>query len=208
MKTLFVAVAGGSGSGKSSFVADLCQSFQVKPTILAIDHYYKDLSHLSVPQRAQVNFDDPEAIEWPLLVNHIRDLRQGKSIQRPNYDFVSHTRTGTTTVAPQGVLIIDGIFSLWEPELLPLLDLKLYIECPSDMRLARRILRDSQARGREVAHVLEQYLQTVKPMHAKYIEPTKAASDFIIPWFERNPRSVAHVAMLLGALQNSQAPEA
>ncbi|MBC7530871.1 MAG: uridine kinase [Oligoflexus sp.] len=194
-----VAVSGGSGSGKTTFVSKLqARLDKESPLVLSIDHYYKDLGHLSHEERASCNFDDPESIEKSLLYKQISLLHDGQSVDRPSYDFASHTRTDLTqTLEPSSVIIVDGIFSLCYPELFQLYDLKIFIDVDDDVRVVRRIRRDMAERGRSFESCALQYLGTVKAMHKKHIEPTKAAADIIIPWQTMNERAVGAITDLI-----------
>lgn len=194
-----VAVSGGSGSGKTTFVSKLQRRLEKEnPLIVSIDHYYKDLSHLDPDARARTNFDDPDSIESSLLLKQIRSLRQGQSVERPSYDFATHARTKDTKVMePSPVIIMDGIFSLCFPELFDLFDLKLFIDVDDDVRVVRRIRRDTAERGRNFESCASQYLGSVKAMHRKFIEPTKVHADLVIPWHNVNDRAVEFVADLI-----------
>ena len=183
-----VAVSGGSGSGKTTFVNALADKLGTSSLlILSLDDYYRDLSHLKAEERSRVNFDDPKAIELELLKNQVETLRRGESVSKPLYDFATHTRRAESQlVEPAGLIVLDGIFSLCYPELYALLDLKIFIDVDPDIRVVRRIGRDMEQRGRSFAGSADQYLGSVKAMHAKYIEPSKHYADFVIPWHRRN----------------------
>ncbi len=200
METIIVGVSGGSGSGKSDFVNHLAQAIDPPPLVLALDHYYRDLSAMPPSARDHVNYDDPDAIEWDLLRKQLAVLRAGKPIDRPIYDFALHIRAGSVKVEPASIIILDGIFALCDSELVTSLDLRLYVECDADVRLARRMIRDSKTRGRSIEQVFSQFYTTVKPMHAKHIEPTKYFADLIVPWHERNPRAVHLIASIIKAI--------
>ncbi|RYZ48848.1 MAG: uridine kinase [Proteobacteria bacterium] len=194
-----VAVSGGSGSGKTTFVSKLQARLEKeRPLVVNIDHYYKDLGHLSHEERAACNFDDPESIEKSLLYKQISLLHSGQSVDRPSYDFASHTRTeSTVALEPSPVIIMDGIFSLCYPELLQLFDLKIFIDVEDDIRVVRRIRRDTAERGRSFESCASQYLGSVKAMHRKHIEPTKISADIVIPWHTMNERAVNYIADLI-----------
>lgn len=194
-----VAVSGGSGSGKTTFVKQLTQKFsQLSCLVISMDDYYRDLSHLSPQERAEVNFDNPKAIERELVHEQISLLRAGVSVEKPRYDFTTHTRFGTTeSLKPARVIILDGIFSLCYQELYRLLDLKIYLDVDSDVRVVRRIGRDMEERGRTFESCSQQYLSSVKLMHERYIEPTKAFADFVLPWQEHNHRAVDYLTLLI-----------
>lgn len=197
MKPYIVAVGGGSGSGKTSVVKQLRTLLHTSCSLVEMDRYYLDRSHLTPEERTQINYDHPDSIEKDLLLEQLTQLRSGAQIEIPQYDFKTHTRQGSVPLKPARILILDGIFSLCDPRLLDLIDLKLYVECDADIRLARRAQRDEKLRGRSLENVVEQYVKSVKPMHAKFIEPTKFRADLIIPWHERNPKAVGMVAQLI-----------
>lgn len=194
-----VAVSGGSGSGKTTFVSKLKKRLEKEnPLILNIDHYYRDLSHLDADTAALTNFDDPSSIECSLLLEQVSYLRQGLGVDRPSYDFATHSRTPITErMEPSPVIIMDGIFSLCFPELFDLFDLKLFIDVDDDVRVVRRIRRDTSERGRNFESCASQYLGSVKAMHRKFIEPTKVHADLVIPWHHVNDRAVDFVADLI-----------
>jgi uridine kinase len=194
-----IAVSGGSGSGKTTFVNKLWNRLEVeRPLVISIDHYYSDLSHLPLDERARKNFDDPDAIERDLLHEQISLLRNGLSVDRPCYDFASHSRLSRTErLDPSSIIIVDGIFSLCYPELLKLFDLKIFLDVEDDVRVVRRIGRDIAERGRSFDNCAGQYLGSVKAMFQKHIEPSKEQADFVIPWHSFNERAVVFLANLI-----------
>lgn len=207
MRTPFmVAVSGGSGSGKTTFVSKLrtrLERERERPLVLNIDHYYRDLSHLAPADRANTNFDDPDSIERSLLLDQVSALQKGQAVDRPSYDFATHSRTPETVrLEASSVIIMDGIFSLCFPELFELFDMKLYIDVDDDVRVVRRIRRDTAERGRNFESCAAQYLGSVKAMHRKFIEPTKVHADLVIPWHNMNERALDFVASLI--LQSSR----
>ncbi|MBP9792935.1 MAG: uridine kinase, partial [Flavobacterium sp.] len=150
--------------------------------IISQDHYYRETSDLSLDERTKINFDHPRSIDFELLVQHLKDLKEGKAIDQPVYSFVKHNRTGDTIhTLPRKVMIVEGILILTNPELRDMFDIKIYVHADSDERLIRRLKRDIAERGRDMEEVLSRYQTTLKPMHEQFIEPTKAHADIIIP---------------------------
>ncbi|HEY5158121.1 MAG TPA: uridine kinase [Anaerolineales bacterium] len=180
---LVIGIAGGSGSGKTTVAQAILQ--RVGPdriSFLQHDAYYKDLSGLPLAQRIEVNFDHPNSLDSELLTQHIRDLRDGRPIEVPVYDFSHHSRTTKTyTVQARGVILIEGILIFAEPALRDLFDVKIYVDTDSDLRFIRRLQRDITERGRTTESVIKQYLNTVRPMHLEFVEPSKRYADVIIP---------------------------
>ncbi|MCB5268709.1 MAG: uridine kinase, partial [Candidatus Cloacimonadaceae bacterium] len=178
-----ILIAGGTCSGKTTIAKAIGRRLEdLKTVIISHDNYYKDLSHLAHADRAKVNFDHPDAIDKDYLLRDLLQMLEGHAVNVPDYDFVTHSRgEGTLCVAEADVIILEGIFALYYPELLQLSDLKIYVDTDADIRLARRIGRDIIDRGRAVESVLAQYLETVKPSHAAFIEPSKKNADVIIP---------------------------
>ncbi len=203
-----IAVSGGSGSGKTTFVHKLWNRLEVlRPQIISIDHYYRDLSHLPVEQRGAYNFDDPDAIERDLLHEQISLLRNGLAVDRPCYDFTTHTRASEVErLEPSRIIIVDGIFSLCYPELLKLFDLKIFLDVDQDVRVVRRIRRDMAERGRSFESCAAQYLGTVKSMHEKHIEPNKRHADFVVPWAHFNERAVVFLASMIHSEVEQRTP--
>lgn len=180
---IVIGVAGGSGSGKSSVSKRLLANFSdLSVLLLQQDYYYKDQSHLDFEQRLQTNYDHPLAFDRDLYLQHLQDLLDGKTIEKPVYDYAQHTRSHETLKeVPRDVIILEGILILEDERLRDLMDIKVYVETDDDVRLARRIIRDMNDRGRTVESVINQYLDVVKPMHHQFIEPTKRYADIIIP---------------------------
>jgi uridine kinase len=178
--SILIGICGGSGSGKTTLSERLMEEFKGKVTYVPYDHYCKDHSYLSKEERAKVNYDHPDAYEGDLLFKHIKRLLRGYSIQKPLYSFPTHSRRiETETIYPNEIIIVEGILVYQVEELVPLFDLKIYVEAEGDVRLARRMIRDISERGRSVESVVSQYLATVKPMYKKYIKPTKKDADII-----------------------------
>ncbi len=180
---LVIGVAGGTGSGKTTVVEKIAEQFNGEEVaILSQDSYYYDNSHLSLYERRKKNFDHPESVEFELMIDHVKKLRDGKSVKEPVYSFISCTRsTKTNLVKPKKVLIIEGILCLTNKTLRNLMDIKVFVDCDSDVRLSRVIRRDINERGRDVSQVLDRYEKTVRPSHLQFIEPTKRFADIIIP---------------------------
>lgn len=183
MKPLTIGVAGGSGSGKTTVVRALVEAVgEGSAALLPHDAYYRDYSHLSIEERVGVNWDHPDSLETSLLVTHLAMLAQGRPIERPQYDFRTYTRLNETVHIESGpVVIVDGILILVERELRDLLDIKVFVDTDADIRFIRRLTRDVTERDRPVASVIEQYIQTVRPMHLDFVEPSKRYADLIIP---------------------------
>ncbi len=181
--SLVIGIAGGTGSGKTTVADYILNTVGAeKIAFLPHDAYYRELYELSVEERAQVNFDHPSSLETELLIEHITQLREGNSIERPHYDFKTHTRTPeTTTINPQLILIVEGILIFAEPELRKLFDLKIYVDTDADVRFIRRLKRDIEERGRTTQSVISQYIDTVRPMHLEFVEPSKRYASVIIP---------------------------
>ncbi|MCJ7585076.1 MAG: uridine kinase [Anaerolineales bacterium] len=180
---LVIAIAGGSGSGKTTVAQVILQ--RVGPdriSFLQHDAYYKDLSGLPPVQRAEVNFDHPNSLESELLIQHIKQLKNGQPVEVPIYDFANHSRTERTySVQARGVILVEGILLFAEPALRDLFNVKLFVDTDSDIRFIRRLQRDIAERGRTTDSVIHQYMTTVRPMHLEFVEPSKRYADVIIP---------------------------
>lgn len=182
-RPVVIGIAGGSGSGKSTVLRRIIERFGPEH-IAMLDHdaYYRDLSHLPHEVRATYNFDHPATLETELLRAHLDALLSGQPIDKPVYNFVTHSRTDETIrVSPRPVVIVEGILVLAEPSLVELMDIKLFVDADDDVRLIRRIRRDIDERGRSIHSVLDQYEQTVRPMHLEFVEPSKRLADVILP---------------------------
>ena len=180
--TIVVGVAGGTGSGKTTIATAIRQGVGSRLSCLCHDYYYKDLSHLSLNERAKTNFDHPDSLDTDLLVEHVRQLREGRGIDAPQYDFATHTRTQQTLrVEPAEVIIVEGILIFTCAALRELMDVKIFVDTEADVRFIRRLQRDIAERGRTLEQCIEQYMQTVKPMHTQFVEPSKRFGDVIIP---------------------------
>lgn len=181
-KFFVVGIAGGSGSGKSTFTDNLLRHFGDSACVLHHDNYYKAHDDMTYEQRSELNYDCPEAFDAELFEQHLRLLGEGQTVQCPVYDFTVHNRSNSVTVIePRPIVIVEGILILAQPELLELMNLKIFVDTDADVRLARRVVRDVEKRGRTVRSVVEQWQKTVKPMHEKYVEPSKKKADIIIP---------------------------
>lgn len=181
MSCIMIGIAGGSGSGKSTFTNRIKAEFGNKVTVIYHDNYYKSNDGIPFEIRQKNNYDSPEAFETDLLISHLKTLRRGESVQCPVYDYSQHNRTDKTIeLKPSRIIIVEGILVLENPELRSLFDIKIYVEADADERIIRRIIRDVKERGRQVEDISTQYLTTVKPMHYLYVEPTKAKADIVI----------------------------
>lgn len=180
---IIIGIAGGTGSGKTTVVRKIVNS--LKPgevVLLPQDSYYKDSSHVPAELRQQINFDHPDAFDWPLLLQHIQMLKEGKSIEQPVYHYQTSSRLAEAIhVEPRPVIIIEGILALCDPDLRNMMDLKIFVDADPDERLIRVIQRDVVERGRTAEAVMERYTRVLKPMHQQFIEPTKRYADLIIP---------------------------
>ncbi|MDF1826824.1 MAG: uridine kinase [Legionellaceae bacterium] len=182
MTSIFIAVAGASGSGKTTIAQKIQQHYGDDQCLtISSDNYYNDLSHLSQEARDQINFDDPNSLDFELLAQHIQQLKQGQSIEMPIYDFATHTRQEQTLrTSPKPIIIIEGILILHPPCLTPLYDTKFFVDADADVCLVRRLRRDICERGRNMEDILTQYTQHVKPMFHAFVEPCKASADWVI----------------------------
>ncbi|MCS7164976.1 MAG: uridine kinase [Candidatus Calescibacterium sp.] len=199
---LVISIAGGSASGKTTVANSIIEilrerNIHDKISILNMDSYYIDLSNISIEQRKKINFDHPDSIDWNLLYSHINDLLQGKKVYKPIYSYTDYTRTNNHEVVyPNHVLIIEGLFALYDEKIRKISDIKIFVEAPDDVRLIRRIYRDIRERGRNIDEIIEQYITSVRPMYVEFIEPTKKYADIII----QNEKSFSAALKLLIAL--------
>ena len=182
-RPIVIGVAGGTGSGKTTVVEAIVEALGPEDvTIIAHDAYYVDRSDVPPERRLAINYDHPDALETSLLVTHLEALRDGRPVAVPVYDFAAHTRRPeTTTARPRRVIILDGILILAERRLRDLMDIRVFVETDADIRFIRRLLRDTHTRGRSVESVVEQYLDTVQPMHLEFVEPSRRHAHLIIP---------------------------
>ena len=178
---MLIGIAGGTGSGKSTFAVGLKSLFPNEITIISYDNYYKPQDHLSMDERVKTNYDCPDALDTDLLVKHLRQLHSGKDVEIPNYDFCIHTRRSDfTVVTPTPVIIVDGILTFHDERLREMFDIKIFADADADERILRRLRRDVTERGRDIDGVIKQYVDTVKIMHGIYVEPTKKYADILI----------------------------
>jgi uridine kinase len=183
MKPVIIGIAGGTGSGKTTVARSIYDAIgRDKIEWISHDSYYRNFDGLTPEQRHHINFDHPDSLETELLVRHLDVLMKGSSVEVPLYDFTTHSRrVETQRVEPRRVIIVEGILVLAETELRKRVDIKLYVDTPSDIRFLRRLMRDIKERGRSVESVIEQYVTTVRPMHEEFVEPSKRHADLIIP---------------------------
>lgn len=179
---LVIGIAGGTGSGKTTLMNRLIERFGAEVSVLSHDNYYKRHDELSYEQRCLLNYDEPDSLETDLMARHLDRLRRGESIQCPVYDFTLHNRSDeTVTIVPKKVIIVEGILIFTDKQLRELMDIRIFVDTDADVRLCRRIKRDVNKRGRTLESVLEQYQNTVKPMHEMYVEPSKKYADIVVP---------------------------
>lgn len=193
-----ICITGGTGAGKTCLAQKLCEKIKDDCEIISQDSYYRDLSHLSPEERDQVNFDHPDSIEFDLLKDHLLKLKAGQSIEVPLYSFKAHNRTDQTRkVDSKKVILLEGILLLAVPEIRDLIDIKIFVDVEDDVRLLRRIRRDLEERGRTLESVEKQYFSTVKPMHQKFVAPSRQFADILIPHGAENKIAVDLVAFQL-----------
>lgn len=196
---LIIGIAGGTGSGKTTVVKKIIESLPVgEVVLLPQDSYYKDNSNVPVAERQNINFDHPNAFDWPLLYEHIAMLKSGQSIEQPTYSYLTCTRQPETIhIEPRDVVIIEGILALCDEKIRELMDLKIFVDADSDERLIRVIQRDMAERGRTAEAVMERYTRILKPMHLQFIEPTKRYADLIIPEGGSNQIAIQILTMFI-----------
>lgn len=211
MNITIIGIAGGSASGKTTVVRKLKERFTGEIQVLGHDNYYRCHDDISFADRTRLNYDHPDAFETDYMIRQIKELKEGRSIEHPTYDFALHNRARETVLMePKPVIIVEGILVLEDEALRELMDLKIFVDTDAEERLTRRILRDTRERGRSVESVLSQYIATVKPMHEKFIEPSKKYADIIIPRGGHNLPALhlleSYIEQLLQA-QDEKAPE-
>ena len=198
-KILVIGIAGGTGSGKTTLMNNIIGAYGDRVTVLSHDNYYKRRDELTYEQRCLINYDEPDALETDLMAVHLDRLRHGEAIDCPVYDFTQHNRSDDTVrIVPKSVIIVEGILIFENQPLRELMDIKIFVDTDADVRLCRRIKRDVNKRGRTLESVLTQYQTTVKPMHEKYVEPSKKYADIVVP--EGGKNAVA-LDMIMGRIQ-------
>lgn len=182
MEPIVIGIAGGSGSGKTTLAENLKKEFQNDIVMISHDFYYKQHDELSFEERQNLNYDHPNAFDTDILIEHLKLLKQGKSIEHPVYSFVKHNRESETiTVEPKKIIIVEGILIFENQELMKLMDIKIFVDTDADIRFIRRLVRDVNERGRNIDSVINQYCNTVKPMHEQFVEYSKKNADIIVP---------------------------
>ena len=195
---LVIGIAGGTGSGKTTLMKNLIDHFQDHVTILSHDNYYKRHDDLTYAERCQLNYDEPNALETDLMSQHLDRLRHGEAIDCPVYDFTVHNRSEETIhIVPKQVIIVEGILIFENKQLRDLMDIRIFVDTDADIRLCRRIKRDVKQRGRSLESVLEQYQNTVKPMHEQYVEPSKKYAHVVVP---EGGRNLVALDMIIGRI--------
>ena len=199
---VIIGLAGGTGSGKTTVARALNKAVgDGRIAVLPHDAYYHNLDHLPPAQRAEFNFDHPDALDTDLLIQHVKELKAGNAIEMPIYDFKTDSRTAKTIhIEPEAVIMVEGILIFAEPELRKLFDVKIFVDTDADIRFIRRVQRDVAERGRTVESVINQYLTTVRPMHLEFVEPSKRYADVIIPEGGFNEVAIDMVAARIEAL--------
>ncbi|HMX63709.1 MAG TPA: uridine kinase [Candidatus Sumerlaeota bacterium] len=183
MNSVVIGIAGGSGSGKTTFAQSLMKQLRSEHVVmLGLDNYYLDHSELPLEERAKINYDHPDAFDWDLLLAHVKALRAGKAIESPIYNYAVHGRMKETTpIKPGKVIIVEGILVLYDKRLIQQMDIKIFVDAEADVRFIRRLQRDIEERGRSLNSVVDQYLNVVRKMHLGFVEPSKRHADIIIP---------------------------
>ena len=196
---LVIGIAGGTGSGKTTLMKNIIDSYADQVTVLSHDNYYRRHDELTYEERCKINYDEPAALDTDLMARHLDLLRQGQSIECPVYDFAQHNRSNETIpVVPKSVIIVEGILIFENKPLRDLMDIKIFVDTDADVRLSRRIKRDVNKRGRTLESVLTQYQETVKPMHEKYVEPSKRFADIVVP---EGGKNLVALDMIMGRIQ-------
>lgn len=181
-KHLVIGIAGGSGSGKTTLTNQIAAQFKEQVTIITHDSYYKAHNDMDYEERSRLNYDHPNALETDLMIEHLKALKNGESIECPIYDYTIHNRSNNTiTIVPNKVIIVEGILIFENKELCDLMDIRIYVDTDADLRILRRIKRDVMERARSLESVMNQYIETVKPMHEQFVEPSKKNANIIVP---------------------------
>ncbi len=181
MNCMIIGIAGGTGSGKSTFTNRLKDYFKDETAVVYHDNYYRRQDEVSFEDRKKVNYDHPDSLETDLMLKHLKMLKNGQPVDCPVYDYSLHNRSDKTVrIEPRKIILAEGILLLADPRIRELLDIKIYVEADADERILRRIVRDVKERGRDLDNIVDQYLTTVKPMHYLYVEPTRALADLVI----------------------------
>ena len=181
MSCIIIGIAGGSGSGKSTFTNRLKDLYKEKVTVIYHDNYYRQNDNLSLEERKKINYDHPASLETDMLIEHLKMLKRGETVYGPLYDYTVHNRKEETVeIRPNRIILLEGIMVLQDPALRDLLDIKIYVDADADERILRRLTRDVKERGRDLDGVIKQYLESVKPMHYIYVEPTRAIANIVI----------------------------
>ena len=197
-KFLVIGIAGGTGSGKTTLMKNIINRFGDVVTVLSHDNYYRRHDELTYEERCKINYDEPAALETDLMARHLDLLRSGEPIECPVYDFTQHNRSDETiVVVPKSVIIVEGILIFENEPLRDLMDIKIFVDTDADVRLCRRIKRDVNKRGRTLESVLNQYQDTVKPMHEKYVEPSKKYADIVVP---EGGKNLVALDMIMGRI--------
>ena len=193
---LVIGIAGGSGSGKTTLLNNIISTFGPAVTVISHDNYYKRHDEMTYEERCKLNYDEPAALETDLMVRQLEQLRQGREILCPVYDFTVHNRSDqVTTILPERVIIVEGILIFADERLRDLMDIEIFVDTDADIRICRRIKRDVNKRGRSLESVITQYQETVKPMHEKYVEPSKKYADIVVP---EGGKNLVALAMIQG----------
>lgn len=197
-----IGIAGGTGSGKTTVVKKIVEALPpYYVSVVPLDSYYNDTSHMTEEERHAINFDHPDAFDWKLLIKQVNQLRKGEAIEQPTYSYILCNRLSETVhVEPKPVIIIEGIMTLLNKKLRDMMDLKIFVDADSDERLIRNIQRDIVERGRDVKAVVDRYLDVLKPMHEQFIEPTKRYADIIIPQGGENKKGIEMVCKYIERL--------
>ena len=199
-KPLIIGIAGGTGSGKSTVARKVAEALTASSVaFIDMDAYYLNFAHLPIDERRKINWDHPDAFDWPLLIEQLERLAAGDAVDKPVYDYVTHTRSRQTVSVPAAdVVVIDGILLFSDQRVRDLCDVKVFVDADADIRLIRRIRRDINKRGRPLEEVLEQYLTTVQPMHLQFVEPSKRYADVIVP---RGGHNAIAIEMIVAKIQ-------